>query len=129
MKTASKVCLIVLSIILAISVSIYISIWRDDAVARKNKSQISNLIKVGHNLHQAEIILKDAGFRLMYDQPITPTINKDYLQQIVIIGKPQPNAFESFAYAAQLSWMPFIHSESPYLVINATTEGAITEIR
>ena len=65
----------------------------------------------------------------MYDEPIAPTFKKDYLQQIVIIGKTQANAFESFAYAAQLSWMPFTHSESPYVVIDATLEGEITVIR
>lgn len=129
MKTASKACLIALGVPFAISLLIYIPIWIDDSAARKNRAHVSTLIRIGQNLDEAERILKDARFRLLHDKPIAPTINKDYLHQIVIIGNPKPNIFETIAYSTELPWMPFIHSESPYLVIDATLAGTITGIK
>jgi hypothetical protein len=126
MKRAIAIALIAIGVL---TIILYIPIWLDDAQARQNRGRVNNLIKVGQDLGDAELILKDAGFRLMYEQAIAPTVNKDYLLQMVTVGETRPNAFESFAYAAQLSWMPFTHSESPYVGIHATLDGKITEIR
>ena len=84
---------------------------------------------VGQQLSEAENILTKKGFRLMYDEPVTPTANKNNLQQIVIFGETQPNIFETFAYTTQLTWVPFTHKESQYLVIDANLNGIITGIR
>lgn len=129
MKKAIKISLIALVVMTVISILVYIPIWREDALARKNKSRVEQLIKVDQNLNQAEVILKQAGFRLLYEEPIAPTINKDYLQQIVIIGDTRLHAYESLVYELQIPWMPFMRNESPYVVINATLDGSITDIK
>lgn len=118
-----------LVLIAAISLLLYIPIWQDDAEARENRVKVYELITVGQNLDDAQGRLRKAGFKLVYDEPITPTIDEDYLLQLVIVGETKPNTFESFAYAAELSWMPFTHSESAYVIINANLDGTITRIR
>ena len=128
MKPSRKGCLIVLIAVALISVLLYIPIWNADAEARQNRARVNVLISVGQNLDEAQRILRDSGFTLYYDEPITPTINKDYFQQLVIVGETRPNSFESFAYATGLSWMPFTHSESPYVIIDASLDGTITDI-
>lgn len=129
MKKASKICLIIFGVLVVITILGYIPIWRHDALARENKGRVNKIIEIGQNLGEAEQILRNAGFQLMHDEAIAPTVDKDYLQQLVVVGETQPNGFESFAYAAQLSWMPFTHSESPYVIINATLDGAIIKIK
>ena len=111
-----------------ISVLLYIPIWNADAEARQNRARVNELISVGQNLDEAQRILRDSGFALYYVEPITPTINKDYFQQLAIVGETRPNSFESFAYAAGLSWIPFTHSESPYVIIDASLDRTITDI-
>jgi hypothetical protein len=128
MNKKSKYVLIVIGVLGIAFILGHIPIWIDDYAARKNKAKVRELISVGQDLSEAEGIIKNTGFRLMYDKPITPTYDKSYLQQIFIVGSTSINVFESFAYAAQLSWMPFTHNESPYLVINASLDGTITEI-
>ena len=128
MKNANKGCLIALIAVILISVAIYIPIWNNDAEARRNRDRVNELISVGQNFDEAQRILRDSGFRLSYDEPIKPSINKDYVQQLVIVGDTQPNLFESFAYAAGISRMPFTHCESPYVIINADLDGNITGI-
>ena len=86
------------------------------------------MITVGQDLSDAEKTLKNAGFELEYDSPIDLTGNEDYLHQLVIIGETRPNSFETFAYAAGWSWMPFTHSESPYVKIDADRNGKIIAI-
>lgn len=130
MKTAAKVCLSVLGIITTLCLLAYIPLWIDDARARQNKERVNELVKVGTDLKEAEQILKSNGFRLMYEKPIAPTCDQSYLQQIVIVGSEKaPNAFETFAYATQLNWVPFSHSESSYVILDATLQGTIREIR
>ena len=128
MKPSRKGCLIVLIAIALISVLLYIPIWNAHAEARQNRARVNELISVGQNLDEAQRILRDSGFALYYDEPITPTINKDYFQQLAIVGETRPNSFESFAYAAGLSWIPFTHSESPYVIIDASLDRTITDI-
>lgn len=129
MKNPAKICLVFGVIIAAIAILGYIPIWQDDMAARRNRERVSGMIAVGENLYEAEKKLRGAGFDFMHAEPIAPTVNKDYLQHIVIVGSAHPNTFESFAYAAQVQWMPFVHRESPYVIIDATLEGKITEIR
>ena len=128
MNKKTKYLLIVFGILGIVFILGHIPIWIDDHATRKNKAKVRELIRVGNNLNEAEVIIKNAGFKLMYDKPITPTYDKSYLQQIVIVGSASINVFETFAYVAQLSWMPFTNNESSYLVINASLDGTITEI-
>jgi hypothetical protein len=129
MKTAMKTILIVVTVLSTLIIAISIKVWWEDDKARENKILIRKLIGAGQQISEAENILKKTGYRLMYDEPIKPTTNKDYLQQIVIIGETQPNIFETFAYATQSNWVPFTHKESQHMVIDATLNGVITEIR
>lgn len=129
MKKFKKIFLISLSAILALSILGYIPIWKNDMEARKNREQVYGLVEIGDDLELAQEKLRKAGFRLMYDNPITPTIDRDYFQQLVIIGNTRPNFFETMGYTMQARWMPFTHSESPYVIISATLDGEITRIR
>ena len=128
MKRFKKFGLITLILAVLVSVGLYVPVWIDDAEARRNRARVKELVSLGQDLDEAQRALRDAGFRLSYDEPIKPTVNQDYQQQLVIVGKTQPNAFETFAYAAGLSWRPFTHSESPYVIINASLDGRITNI-
>jgi len=116
-------------LVVGLSLLFYIPIWQDDAEARRNRTHVHEMISVGQDLYAAEVLLKNAGFKLMYDRPITPTVNENYLEQLVIIGETQSNGFETFAYIVGLAWMPFTHSESPYVVINAGLDGEIIKIK
>lgn len=128
MKSAKKGCLIAIIAVVLVCVLRYIPIWSADAEARRNRDSVNELISVGQDLNEAQRILRDSGFALYYQEPIKPTINKDYFQQLVIVGDTQPNSFESFAYAAGLSWVPFARIESPYVIIHASLDGRITDI-
>ena len=124
-----KFCLFALALATAISLLLYIPIWQDDAAARRNKAKVRELISIGQNLDDAQAKLKNAGFELSYDEPIDPTGNGIYVTQLVIVGETQPNTFESLGYAAQLPWMPFTHTESAYVIIDANLDGTITKIK
>ena len=126
MKRAKKGCLLAMLATVLISLFLYIPIWIDDSDARQNRARVHELIEVGQNLSAAQRILRDGGFQLTYDEPIAPTIRKDYLHQLVIVGETRPNLFETIGYAADLPWMPFTHSESPYVIIEADLDGNIT---
>lgn len=128
MRSKRNGYLIALATLLLVVVAFYLPVWIDDAEARRNRARVNELISLGQNLGEAQKILRDAGFRLYHDQPVTPTINKDYYQQLVIVGDTRPNAFETIAYTVGLSWMPFTRSESPYVVIDADLDGIITDI-
>ena len=111
-----------------ISLILYIPVWRDDAESRRNTIIVRNLISVGQNLYDAQSDLKNEGFELFYDEPVTPTINRDYLLQLVIVGNTHPNVLETIAYTVGLSWSPFTHAESAYVEIRADLDGTITSI-
>ena len=49
--------------------------------------------------------------------------------KLVIVGDTQPNTFETIGYTTGISWMPFTHEESSYVVIEAELDGTIREIR
>lgn len=102
--------------------------WVDDARVRGAKKKVRALVEVGQQLDEAERRLREAGFQLMYERPVSPTIDGDELVQIVIVGDPKPSALESFGYAAGLSWMPWTSGELPFVVIDATADGTITRI-
>ena len=129
MGKSLKICLFIFALLCVLSAVLYYPIQRDDTQTRHNKERVRNIVAVGQNLKHAEEMLMDAGFQLEYSEAIKPTVNEDYLQQLVLVGPRQPNAFESIAYTADLSWMPFTHSEAPYVIINADLDGKITEIR
>ena len=107
---------------------LYVPVWQEDARARSNRAKVYELIAVGHNLDDAEAALIDAGFELAYDEPITPTLYNDYYQQLVVVRKTEPNAFDTLAYATDCDCVPFTHQESPYVIINADLDGTITRV-
>ena len=111
-----------------VSLVLYIPVWQADAKCRRNKNIVNDIITVGQNLDEAQQQLENAGFELVYDKPITPTANEDYLLQLVIVGETQPNTFETFAYVEELSWFPFTRSESAYVRIRAGRDGIIISI-
>lgn len=129
-KPAKPIVLALTLVALAALISLILSIpvWRDDAEARRNKAVVYELVSVGQNLSEAQVKLKNAGFKLVYDEPITPTISEDFLSQLVVVGNNIPNAFETFGYVVNASWMPFTHSESPYVKIRAELDGTITRV-
>ena len=108
---------------------IQVPVRNQDARRRRNIDRVHGIVVVGQHLTDAEQRLATAGFEMLYSEPIKPTVNKDYQQQLVIVGNTVPNIFESLAYAWQFSWMPFTHSESPYVVIDADLDGTITKVR
>ena len=125
LKTTGLITLIAVALV---SVILYVSVWIDDAKARENRSQVNDLIAVGQDLDEAQRILQAAGFRLLYSQPIKPTGDESYSQQLVIVGNTQPNLFETIGYVFSSSWMPSTHTESPYVIIEANLDGTITRI-
>ena len=128
MPARQKGCLIIFLVVLGIFIVGHIPAWVDDAKALRNRAKVMELIAVGRNLSESEDALEEAGFRLLYDEAIMPTINKDYLQQGVIVGNTTPNTFESLAYAMGVPWMPFCRSVSPYVMIDAHLDGSIKRI-
>lgn len=128
MSRGAKIFLTVVCSLQVIFVILSIPVWRGDAEARKNRARVDELVSVGQDINEAATILRKAGFRLYHEEPIAPTISKDYLQHIVIVREGGPNAFETFGYAADLPWMPFTHSEHHFVLLNANLDGTITEI-
>ena len=127
MKKSKFGCLMALLFGVVVAVMMYLPVWVDDFEARSNKEEVLRLVHVGQDISEAEAILKENDFRLYHDEPITPTYDESYLQQLVIVGNTQPSFFESISYATGI-WMPFTSGESPYLIINADLDGVITEI-
>ena len=99
----------------------------EDAELRRERNKVYALIEVGQNLSEAEGILRRSGFELYHDGPIQPTIDKDYLQQLVIIGDATPSGTDTFFYSLTGGANP-LRDESPYVIIGATNDGAITRI-
>lgn len=128
MKKPMRYGAVILCGILVMGVLLHIPIWRADAAARRERQKVYQLVSVGQDLADAESKLKAAGYELFYDQPIKPSINKDYYQQLVIVGDTQPRGLESFAYAINASWMPYTRSESSIVIINAGLDGRIREV-
>ena len=69
-----------------------------------------------------------AQFQTALRGAIAPTINKGYLQQLVVVGNTSSSGLESFAYAVGAPWMPLTSSESPYVIVEADLGGVITGI-
>ena len=111
-----------------LSVILYIPVWIDDAEARRNRDRVNNLISVGQDFDEAQRVLRDAGFQLVYGSPIKPTIAEDFFSQLVIVGDTRHNAFETIGYVIDVSWMPFTRTESSYVHIRASLEGVVTDI-
>ena len=128
MKKPVKVSIIIGCLVVAVLTLGHIPVWRVDAELRNSRKRVHQQISVGEDLSQAAERLKQNGFVLLYEEPIAPTANKDYLQQIVIMGSNLPNTFETIAYSLDVQWMPFTRSESPYVIIKATPDGKITKI-
>jgi len=110
-----------------IGASVYLPVARDDAEARTNIKRVMSLIKVGDDLGEAEKILRNAGFKLVYASPIKPTVKEDYLHQLVVVSNRGPNFFDTLSYVTSHP-MPFTHKESSWVAINASLDGVITEI-
>ena len=117
-----------IAVVALISLVMHVSVRMEDSKTRRKKLIVYNLVSIGQKLEFAQERLRNAGFELLYDEPITPTVTESHLSQIVIVGNPVPSAFETFGYAAELSWMPFTRTESAYVKLRADLEGIITSI-
>ena len=129
MSKSAKFILLAIALLAAIYAVGRFPIQQEDNQTRQARERLRSIVEVGQNLNYAEQILMDAGFEMQYAKPIMPTANQDYLQQLVIVGPTQPNIFETIAYTTQIRWIPFTHSESPYVILNADLDGTITEVR
>ena len=118
-----------LVLILAFILTCRFRIRTEDNLRRNNRLKVQQLVRTGQSLPEAERLVVSAGFELVHSKPITPSVGKDYLQQLVIVGDTQPNTFETIGYTTGISWMPFTHEESSYVVIEAELDGTIREIR
>src|SRR5210317_307888 len=98
MTKAKTACLVIFLLCTFVTVIMYIPVWLDDAEARSNKEKVRSFISVGQDLSEAEILLRDQDFKLVYEKPIAPTYDQSYLQQLVVVGNTQPNFFEAIAY-------------------------------
>ena len=116
-------------LLLGLMLAFHFRARNEDNLRRANRLKVQYLVRVGESLPEAERLVVSAGFELMHSKAITPSVGKDYLQQLVIVGNTQPNMFESIGYTTGISWMPFTHEESSYVVIDAELNGTIREIR
>jgi len=94
---------------------------------RTERASVHDLVAVGHNISDAQRILRAKGYALLYEDPIHPTQAKDYLQQLVVIGETTPTASDTFFYVTTGGANP-LRKESPYVVIEAGNDGIITRI-
>ncbi len=93
---------------------------------RAERSRVHRLIEPARTIEEAESILRDAGYKLAYDEPLRPTQKGDYLQQLVKIGDAEPSVIDSIAYVT--GWPNPFYLASPYVVIDAETDGTILRI-
>lgn len=96
--------------------------------AKRNRERVNNLIQVGDQILEAQHILTEEGFTLVYEEPIHPTGPEDYLQQLVVIGDTRHSPAETFFYVTTGGAGP-IKKESPYVIIEAQNDGIITVIK
>ncbi len=94
---------------------------------RTERARVHDLVSVGHTIADAQRILTEKGYTLLYEKPIHPTQAKDYVQQLVIIGDTQPTASDTLFYVTTGGANP-LRKESPYVVIEAGNDGIITSI-
>ncbi len=94
---------------------------------RTERARVHDLVAVGHDIADAQRILKEKGYALLYKEPIHPTQAKDYVQQLVIIGETNPTASDTFFYVTTGGGNP-LRKESPYVMIEAGNDGVITRV-
>jgi hypothetical protein len=94
---------------------------------RAERDRVHGLVAVGHSFFDAQRVLKEKGYALLYKEPIHPTQAKDYVQQLVIIGETQPTASDTFFYVTTGGANP-LWKESPYVILEAGNDGIITRV-
>lgn len=94
---------------------------------RSEKSKIYSLVSVGQNINDAEMTLRQAGYKLTHATAIHVTKNKDYVQQIVQIGDGLPTASDTFFYTITGGDNP-LRLESDHVVIEAGNDHIITKV-
>ena len=99
---------------------------KEDVVLRAARVRVHALVRVGQDIGEAQKILKNNGYRLVYDKPIRPTKARDYMSQLVIIGDTMPTRDDTFFYVLGRP-NPF-REQSPYVAIDADTDGVIMSI-
>lgn len=94
---------------------------------RSEKAKVYSLVSVGQNIHEAEGILRNAGYKLTHSTAKHMTKNKDYVQQIIQVGSVSPTASDTFFYTITGGNNPF-RLESDYIVMEAGNDGVITKV-
>lgn len=111
-----------------VCVTLYIPIWEEDGKRRAGEARVKELVSVGDDIFVADRYLRDAGFRVSGDGPHDPFGDGDSFWLNVRVGERGPNSAESLAYAGDFPWMPFTHSESGWVVLEADADGKIRSI-
>ena len=109
-------------VVLATYVVFSIPIWLADMQTRQDKAKVYELVKVGQETATAMEVLMSHGF-------ILRKAESNGTSQLVVVGDTAPNFFETLQYTTRLPWVPFTNSESPYVVIDSTDAGVITDIQ
>jgi len=93
---------------------------------RQERAKVHQLVQPGQPIADAQARLVARGYKLAYNEPIYPTLDKDYQHQLVIIGQTQPSALDTLCYI--MDWQNPLSPGSPYVVIDADTEGVILRV-
>ncbi len=110
-------------------IGIIITTWRVSAARAEladAKARVRHLVNPGQSLGDAEQKLSDLGYVLLYEQAIYPTLQRDYVQQIVVVGDARRSKLDSICYAVGI--LNPLNAGSPYVVIDASPDGTIIRI-
>ncbi len=99
----------------------------DAGALREERDRVYELVTTGQSIDQAQRVLREKGYRLVYDKPIHPTAAKDYVQQLVIIGNTRPGISETVRYTVTGAGKRR-EGTSPYVIIEAGNDGVITRV-
>ncbi len=91
------------------------------------RDHVHTLVSEGQDIADAQRILRDKGYRLLYDKPRHVTQAKDYVVQQVVIGDNRIKPSDTFFYALTGGRNP-LRKESPYVMIEAGNDGIITKV-
>lgn len=94
---------------------------------KQQKERVCCLISVGQDIDQAQKILQDEDFRLSYPNPISPTRQGQYFEQIVPLRDSIPT-IDTFFYLFTGGKNP-LAQESPYVIIRSDATGKIIYIK
>lgn len=97
---------------------------RELALAR---ADVESLVQVGDSLSDASERLTEAGYKLLYPEPIDPTGKGEYLTQTVALEEVKIGLLDSAFYTVT-GGRNSLRPGSPYLELIADMEGTITRV-